>query len=121
LSFHLLLRGVEAEDQSGRAPLPRRLQVWKDAEEVGQDRLVLADIHRRLQDTSKARFDGKLLLDEFFPENSEENSMLQIADLFTSSINRVLNAEGERKQPKDQLADHLLEILRLPERPKQKE
>jgi len=39
LVYHLLVKGIETEHQSGRAPLPRLLQVWKDAEEAGRDKL----------------------------------------------------------------------------------
>jgi len=41
LYYILLVRGVEQEDASGRAPLPRGIQLWKDLEEVGKDKLFL--------------------------------------------------------------------------------
>jgi hypothetical protein len=117
LFYHLLVKGIETEHQSGRAPLPRLLQVWKDAEEAGRDKLFLADLRTRLNEASNTLFDGKLLLNEFFPVKSDENALIQIADLFTSSINRVLNASGERKHAKDKFADYLLARLNLPKGP----
>lgn len=114
LTGHLFVRGIESEHKSGRAPLPRLLQVWKDAEEVGYDKLFLADLRSRLIDASKTLFDGKLHLDEFFPENSADNALIQIADLFTGSINRVMSTSGERKHPKDRFADYLLARVGLP-------
>lgn len=114
LTYHLLVKGIDAEHHSGRAPLPRWLQVWKDSEEVGYDKLFLADLHNRLNEAGKMLFNNQLYLDEFFPAVSEDNVLVQIADLFTSSLNRVLNADGERKHAKDKFADYLLSRLNLP-------
>jgi hypothetical protein len=39
LFFHILVRGIEHEVSTGRGPLPRALQLWKDLEEPGRDKL----------------------------------------------------------------------------------
>ena len=117
LTFHLLVRGVEAEQASGRAPLPRILQVWKDSEEIGSDKLFLADLENRLKEASKNLFDHKLHLGIFAAVPSDENELIQIADLFVSSLNRILNTTGERANPKDRFADYFLNRLGLPEGP----
>jgi hypothetical protein len=41
--------------------------------------------------------------------------LVQIADLCTSSINRVLNAEGAGGGPKNDFADYLLRLFGLPQ------
>jgi len=117
LAYHLLVRGIEAEHRNGRAPLPRNLQVWKDAEEIGRDKLFLADLETRLKEASRSLFDEKLRVDMTEAVSSEENELIQIADLFVSSLNRVLNASGDRTSPKDRFADYLLHRLGLPEGP----
>lgn len=48
LTFHLINKGVEHENTSGRAPLPRILRVWLDDEEKGQDKLKLENIKRKI-------------------------------------------------------------------------
>lgn len=48
LLYHLIVRGVSHEHDSGRAPLPRNFQLWKDAEEEGYDRLVLTVVGREV-------------------------------------------------------------------------
>jgi len=47
LMYHLLVRGIAHEHDTGRAPLPRNLLVWKDAEEKNYDGLVLAELGDR--------------------------------------------------------------------------
>jgi hypothetical protein len=51
LYYYLLVRGVEHEHSTGRAPLPRSIQLWKDAEEPGSDKLMMKQICERLQQT----------------------------------------------------------------------
>ena len=41
LMYHLLVQGITHEHESGRAPLPRNLLVWKDAEEKSYVALCL--------------------------------------------------------------------------------
>jgi hypothetical protein len=111
LSFHLLTRGLEHEHTTGRAPLPRGIQVCKDAEEPGQDRLFAAALASRMKQSATTRFEGKLIVEEFSAEESVHNLFLQLTDLFTSSVGRQLNVSGERRQPKDVFAEKLLSRL----------
>jgi hypothetical protein len=117
LYYHLLVRGVQHEHESGRAPLPRGVQLWKDLEEVGRDKLFLAGLEDRLRSASEGQFGGQLTVDEFEALDSAGQILIQVADLYTSSINRVLNAEGARQGAKDVFADHLLGRLGLPSGP----
>jgi hypothetical protein len=111
--YHLLLRGIEHEHQSGRAPLPRRLQVWFDSEEVSLDRLTIATLKDRLLQASITLFDKDLHIDHFEALDSKRITALQIADLFAGSINRVLNKPSPSRNHKDDLAEHFLEGLNI--------
>jgi hypothetical protein len=113
----LLVRGVEHEHQTGRGPLPRSLQVWKDLEEPGSDKLFLAALKERVLAAGAARFENQLGTEEFTAVDSKRSTLVQVADLYTSSINRVLNAEGQRTGPKDEFADYLLDLLGVPHGP----
>jgi hypothetical protein len=111
--YHLLCRGIEHEDESGRAPLPRRLQVWFDAEEVSLDRLTIATLKDRLMQASNSLFDSNLKIDHCEALDSGNNTVLQIADLFTGSINRLLNKPSKSQNHKDDLAEHFLSGLNI--------
>lgn len=114
LYYHLLIKGIEHEHKTGRAPLPRSIQVWKDAESPGPDKLLLADIDDKLKQASKTRFEEKLYVDHLEAVNSKALDLIQLADLFTSSINRVLNVQSEQEGPKDEFAKHFLGGLGMP-------
>jgi len=111
LTSHLLTRGVEHEHLTGRAILPRGMSVCKDSEEPGQDKIFAAELSDRMKQAAVFQFQGELFVEEFSAERSSTNVHLQITDLFTSSVGRVLNAEGERKHAKDRFADHFLTKL----------
>jgi hypothetical protein len=117
LYFHLVLRSVEHFHESGRAPLPRALDFLKDQENEGPDRLLLADLKTRLQEASETRFRGELSPDRFAARPSSDVLGLQLADLYTSSISRVLNAAGARGTPRDEFADYFLGRLGMPHGP----
>jgi hypothetical protein len=108
LTCHLITRGIEHEHSTGRAILPRGLSVCKDAKEVGQDRIFVAELSDRMKQAAASQFHDELFVDEFSAAESATNIHLQITDLFTSSVGRLLNAEGERKHPKDRFADYFL-------------
>lgn len=116
LMFYLLLRGIEHEDSTGRATLPRNLQVWKDAEEAGYDSMVLADLRERLKAASTTHFGGKLVVDTLQSARSAANDLIQIADVFTGSVNRVINPpdpQPAKPGPKDELAQYVLAVLHI--------
>lgn len=108
MTFHLLHKGVIHENETGRAKLPRRLQVSIDEEEKGSDKLKIENIKERI---SAQNVDG-LRLGLFETINSSVNDFIQIVDLFTASVNRKLhNPEG--KSVKDEVADHILSLVGL--------
>jgi hypothetical protein len=112
LTCHLLIGGIEHEHSTGRAILPRGISVCKDAEEVGLDKIFAAELSDKMKQAAVTQFHGDLYVDEFYADESSTNVHLQITDLFTSSVGRQMNAQGERKHPKDQFADYFLTKLR---------
>jgi len=111
LIYHLVVRGILHEHESDRAPLPRNLQLWKDAEEPGYDRIVLAELGDRLRNAAAGQFNGQLVIDILEAADSKDNDLLQVADLFTASINRIINPPDPRPRnpgPKDELARYVV-------------
>jgi hypothetical protein len=78
LTFHLINNGINHENSTGRAPLPRLLQVRLDNEEIGSDKLKLENIKERI---ISQKING-LHIDSFEIVNSKGNLYLQVVDLF---------------------------------------
>lgn len=108
LTYHLLSKGISHEDSSGRAPLPRMLQVWLDEEEEGSDALKLENIQERLE---SQKIDG-LYLDSFKAVSSKDNFMIQVTDLCTGALNRKLHYP-DGTHFKDEFADFVFESLKF--------
>lgn len=107
--YHLLVRGIQHEHESGRAPLPRIFQLWKDREEEARDALSLANLKDRLTQTAQVQFDKSLVVGEMFAMDSASNLFLQFADLFVSSTNRILTSpDADQSHPKDMFAQSFL-------------
>ena len=102
----VLRAGVEHEHSTGRAPLPRRLNFTKDAESPGFDRRVLAGVRERLEDARSSVFNGGLTIGTLDAEDSKTSPFLQVADLFTASMSRIANVDGDG--PKDEFARYFL-------------
>jgi hypothetical protein len=111
LFYHLIVKGIENENETGRAVLPRVLHVWKDAEEEGADRLFIAELEDKLKQASTNLFDKKLHLDIIRCADSEHNLFLQITDLFTASANRVLNESSIARNHKTDFAEFFLSAV----------
>ncbi|TXK26549.1 DUF3800 domain-containing protein [Pontibacter qinzhouensis] len=106
LTYHLLKKGVDHENTSGRAPLPRVLQVWIDEDEKGSDTLKIENIKERL---ASQKMEG-LFLEEFQAIDSSSHLYIQIIDLFTGAINRKLHQTDARNH-KDDFAEYVLDTL----------
>ena len=107
LTYHLISKGINHENITGRAPLPRLLQVWLDEEEKGTDLLKIENLRERI--TSQNISD--LYLGDFSAVNSKRNYSIQAVDLFTASINRRIHNFGNQRNAKDELADYILGLL----------
>jgi hypothetical protein len=106
LTFHLLNNGVQHENETKRAPLPRTLQVWLDEDEKGSDILKLENLRERI---IAQKIQG-LYLDNFHAVSSKSNYFIQAVDLFTASVNRKINIAPVNTNHKDELADFILQI-----------
>jgi hypothetical protein len=111
LYYHLLTKGIDHEHTSGRAPLPRILQGWKDSEELGADRLLMANLVDKMKQAAASVYDNKLVVDNLVAIDSKSSVFLQVADIMASSANRTLSLSGESRNHKDELAEYLLERL----------
>lgn len=70
---------------------------------------MLARLESRLAQASKIQFGGQLEIRELAAIDSESQPLLQLADLYASSLNRVqARALSSTSNPKDVLADYLL-------------
>lgn len=107
--YHLIIRGVEHENSSGRAPLPRNFQLWKDAEEESKDNLFIANLADLLRKASVSFFSDNLFVSGMFAVDSRKSELIQLADLFTASVNRVVNASGSGDHVKDEFARTFLQ------------
>lgn len=103
--------GIEHEVSSGRITLPRRINFWKDMEE-GSDRLFLNELQQHLVTNFKTYFGENVRLDNFAAVSSIANIFIQLADLFTGSVSRVLN-QSEGKNHKDEFAQFVIDLLGL--------
>lgn len=104
----LVVKGLEHERDTGRITLPRELLLFKDAEEPGADRLCLAEIEQHLEHASLHRFDEQLSLQRLAAVPSESNVFVQLADLYSGSLQRVVARDGGAFNHKDEFADFML-------------
>uniref|UniRef100_F4C9R7 DUF3800 domain-containing protein n=1 Tax=Sphingobacterium sp. (strain 21) TaxID=743722 RepID=F4C9R7_SPHS2 len=108
LTTHLIFQGVNQENNSGRAPLPRNIMLTVDKDEVGKDLIKMENIKERLR---AQNIEGLRLLN-FTPEDSLKNEYLQMTDLVTASLNRIINFP-DKQTAKDEFARHLLSLLKV--------
>lgn len=111
LFYHLLKQGIDHEDSTGRASLPRTLQVWKDLEEAGADKLLMTNLADKMHHSAVSVYDNKLVVKDFYAVDSKGNVFLQMADIMAGSANRILSRSGEAHTYKDELAEYLLNRL----------
>ncbi|OOG42681.1 DUF3800 domain-containing protein [Rhodanobacter sp. C05] len=111
LLFHLIVRGVKHEHESGRAELPRSISIWKDEEEASRDKLMTANLMLRLKAASQSEFENRLHVSSVEVIDSKKIVFVQLADLFIGSLNRSLNFDPERisEHPKDRFSRAFLE------------
>lgn len=107
LTFHLIHKGILHENQTGRAPLPRYLQVCIDEEEKGSDQLKIENLKERI---TSQHIPG-LYLGDFAAVESKLNFSIQAVDLFISAVNRRIHNPNSQGNVKDELADFVLGLL----------
>jgi hypothetical protein len=109
LYYHILVKGIKHENDTGRASLPRRMQSWIDAENVEMDQLRLANLTDRLKQAASSHFDNNLYVEILNTANSKTSVTMQVADLIAASVNRVLNHPGNNPNHKDTIANYACE------------
>ena len=75
----------------------------KDADD-GPDALTLPDLTRRLTTSCREYFQGTVSVDSVMTGKSHESPLLQLADLFSGSVGRIMNKEGDGSNHKDEFA-----------------
>lgn len=107
LTFHLIHKGIIHENETGRATLPRVLQVWLDGDEKGSDQLKIENLKERI----KSQKIKGLYLGDFSALDSKDNIDIQVVDLFTGAINRKIHQPSSTGNVKDELADYIFDLL----------
>ncbi len=104
LYYELAMTGVEHEVGVGRVVLPRSLAIVKDADD-GPDALRLPELTRQLTASCRQYFKDTVQVDSVMTAKSHDSPLLQLADLFSGSVARIVNKEGEVQNPKDDFAE----------------
>lgn len=108
LTYYLIKKGIDHENKTGRAPLPRRLSVFIDQDEKSKDTLKIEFIRDKLE---AHNIDG-LEIGDLQAVDSSTSLFIQIIDLFSGAVNRKLNPQKDRNV-KDELADYILNLLNI--------
>lgn len=114
LYYQLIRMGINHEVATGRIALPKQISYMKDLE-GNESRFQIEQISQKIMDNLKSHYDTNLRLNSYVPMNSRLERFLQVADLFTASINRVINFQpkNENRNAKDTLAEYILSLLNL--------
>lgn len=113
LYYQLIHLGVEHEVSSGRMGLPRDVYYYKDEDE-GTDKLRMTELKQLLTDRFKTYFEDDLKLTDFNSLPSKAFYLVQVADLITGSLSRIMNRKKDApKNHKDEFADYVLDQLKI--------
>lgn len=85
------------------------MSLVEDADD-GSDALGLPELERRLKVSCKDYFDGQVTVETVMSGKSHESPLLQLADLFSGAVARVLNPAGAVPNQKDEFAAFLQSI-----------
>jgi len=115
LFYQLVRVGIEHEKETSRIQLPRQIAYFKDKED-GESALRINQIQQSLIDNFKLHYDEEVRLNTFRSIDSKLSRLIQVADLYTAAINRVIN--HQRKHPesnnaKDEFANYIFEMLSI--------
>lgn len=110
LTFHVIRKGLESDHETGRAPLPRNIQIWMDEESKGSDHLKVENLKERIE----AKQNEGVRLKRIDTVDSKSDYSIQAVDLFTAAVNRKLNVNSDKKNHKDELADFILRTVNFP-------
>ncbi len=113
LYYELVVKGLQHEADSGRIAWPRNVNIFKDQDE-GADKLHLSQLGERLRVDCPKVFDNQAQIREVNTMDSSKHILMQVADIFTGSVNRIVNrpVDGERNH-KDEVADAIMHMLKI--------
>jgi hypothetical protein len=77
-----------------------------------RDRVILSTLREKLIAASGVHFRGGLAVEFCEAINSKGQPLLQLADLYAGSINRIINRAKTSENPKNVFADFLLDRIR---------
>ncbi|MFJ7831841.1 DUF3800 domain-containing protein [Peribacillus sp. NPDC097284] len=111
LYYQIIHLGIEHETSTGRMGLPRDVYYYKDEDE-GTDKLRMTELRQLLMERFKIYFEDSLKLSDFNSLPSSSFFLVQVADLITGSVSRVMNrkVDGARNY-KDEFAEFVLSEL----------
>ena len=113
LYYRLIVDGIRHEVGSGRLALPRNIVVHKDEDE-GADKLHLLSLRDRLSVECPKQFDNMADIRAVNALKSSSNVLMQLADVFTGSVSRLLNRPSNApRNHKDEIAEGVASLLRL--------
>ena len=105
-----IIQGLEHERATKRIDFPRTLSLTKD-KDAGADKLRLTELRQKLKKDCQSYFQNQISIGEVDATDSNESVYLQLADLFTGSISRVLNKSTSSNNHKDDFAKKALAML----------
>jgi hypothetical protein len=113
LYYRLIVDGIHHEVDSGRLALPRNIVVHKDEDE-GADKLHLLKLRDRLSVQCPQQFDNMVNIQAVNALKSSSNILMQLADVFTGSVSRLLNRPSNApRNHKDEIAEGVASLLGL--------
>ena len=118
LFYQVVRIGIEHEKRNNRIDFPKQISYLKDEEE-GESRYRIKLIQDLIIDKLKIHYGDNIVLNKFIPVDSKHLLLIQVADLFTSSLNRIINHQRKnpesKKNAKDAFAEYLLSAISLKE------
>jgi hypothetical protein len=114
LYYQLLRMGINHEIQTGRIAYPKQISYVKDLE-GNESRFHIEQMSQKIIDSLRTNYESNIRLNSLVPLDSRIERFLQVADLFTASINRVYNYQPKNtnRNAKDDLAKYILELVNL--------
>jgi hypothetical protein len=110
LHYQLIVQGFEHELKSKRLDLPRQVSLTKDKDD-GADKIRLAGLRQKLSSECVSYFKDQIHIAAVETEDSGKSVFLQLVDLFSGSISRILNKTDDSMNHKDELANEVIKLL----------
>ncbi|MGG0047094.1 MULTISPECIES: DUF3800 domain-containing protein [Bacillus] len=112
LYYQLLRLGSQHEIKRGRIELPKQINYIKD-KDGDENRLLIEETTQQIRDRLKSVYGDNLKLNSYMPIDSEVERFVQVADIFSGSLNRIHNYQPKNRDrnAKDELAEYVMSVL----------